>query len=123
MTPASRSRTCLLYTSGRAGDRPADGREVLTAVAQVVFRQQRRDGAAHFRHAVGLIEAAVQLLDRALQQRLRDRAGGIVDGLEAVSYTHLDVYKRQDERCRVDLRGFPAKGLEHNGLSIQIKDV
>ena len=52
---------------GGAGQRPSDRGEILSAEDQVILREQRRDGAAHFRHAVGLIETAVQLLDRALQ--------------------------------------------------------
>ena len=89
------------------------------------------DGHAARNGHDGIFPAGVDndaILDRDLLLEDDARGVGADDGIRAdiaaLADDHIadELRARTDERRRVDLRGFPAKGIEHNGLSIQIKD-
>ena len=88
----------------------------------MVVRREQGDDAVHFRHAVRLIEAAIQLLNGAIQQHRRDRAGGIVDRVQVGQIIVVSVHfiqdpfqDRRDDADGVDLLLHKAAhvGLEH----------
>ena len=91
---------------GGAGQRPSDRGEIPSAEDQVILREQRRDGAGHLRHAVGLIKAAVEPVERAPQQIRGNGAGGVVDDLQVrqvvVFAVHLIEDALQDQRDDAD---------------------
>ena len=98
-SPKGRGNCCLLYTSegvvpAAAGMAPEDGSGLIDAVEQAA-RAACDDSLIDPEPAVFDLAAQVQLHVRAPHQLLDVLLAFVEDVLEAVSYTHLDVYKRQ----------------------------
>ena len=70
----------------------------------------------------GIKSDGVTLNTRSIQRAVDyiSEQGGVRADIAARANDHIadELRARTDERRRVDLRGFPAKGIEHKGLSI-----
>ena len=87
---------CLLYTSRAEAEKEKMIKEAEGQAAAILKVQQANADGLRFLKEVGVDEAVIQL--KSLEAFAKAADGQATKIIIPVSYTHLDVYKRQEER-------------------------